>query len=161
MNPIHAGFFLVLPLLMGCTALNNAEPATMPQSGMISSLEELRAARSYWQNVGSDDYAFTLSRTCFCPSDWQGPFEVMVRDDAVVRVFQERRAVQAEELEELKIPTINDLYTLTETAFVEGAALVELEVDPETGAVRNLFIDRNSEIADEDISIEITNYRPR
>lgn len=156
-SPLSIAFLL----LAGCTALNGGKPTAIPQSGVISNLEELRAARSYWQNVGPDDYAFTLSRSCFCPSGWQGPFEVTVRAGVVTHVFQERRAVQEEELEDLNIPTINDLYALSDTAYVEGATLVELEVDPETGTVRSLFIDRDERIADEEIGITVTNYRPR
>lgn len=161
MNPIRTSFFVALLLIMGCAGLNSGELATIPQSGIISTHEELRAARAYWKSTGIDDYAFTFTRSCFCPPGWRGPFEVIVRNDAVARAFREQRAIQAEELEDLGIPTMNDLYALTDTAYVEGAALIEIEVDPESGAIRNLFIDRDERIADEEIGVAVTNYRPR
>lgn len=112
-------------------------------------------AAERWAEAGPDDYRMTLQRSCFCPSDWRGPFRVTVRDGAVVEATYDGAAVDAE-----RVVTAEALLALLRDAYVRGADRVDAFYDSEFGFPTRLYIDYSALLADEEVGYEVTAFEP-
>ena len=142
----------VLLSLGGCPAPAEVDPGPVvgPPVGAGPAAErspELDAARERWMAAGLDAYAFTLRRSCFCPSpDYTGPFEVTVRGGAIDTVRLDGATVDDE-----RGMTVDDLFDLLEDAYERGAVRVDADFDAELGYPTSLYVDYDQRIADEEI----------
>ncbi|OZC02061.1 DUF6174 domain-containing protein [Rubricoccus marinus] len=135
---------LVALTLAGC-AQTRVGPAT-----------NLAQARARWEASGADTYTMTLHRSCFCPEDYRGPFDVRVEDDAVASVQFQDQALPTD-----RVVTIDALFELLAEAYASGAARVDVTYDPELGFPATLYIDRNEMIADEEVGYTVTDVMLR
>jgi hypothetical protein len=103
--------------------------------------------------TGPDDYAYTLTVTCYCILP--GPLRVTVRDGEVAG---------AERLAETDLPdaegegtTLADLTALARRALRE-ADRVDVTYDPTYGYPTDLYIDWDEGIADEEVGYTVTDF---
>lgn len=146
---------VVLAPLAGCPVpvAPSAEDAPAPTGGAERS-PDLDAARERWQEAGFDAYQMTLQRSCFCPEDYRGPFEVTVRNGAVESATFNGTAVDAE-----RVLTVADLFDLLEDAYDQGAARVDVTFDDELGYPTSLYIDYNEQMADEEVGYTVSSVQ--
>jgi hypothetical protein len=130
-----------LLLLAGC----GAEPG--PE---LELAEEIAVQRAVWEAGRPARYRMILRHLCFCPPAAVGPVEVVVDGDTVTRrtYWTSGEAVDPSLAD--AFPTVAGLFDLLEGAVAGGADEVEVEWDPDTGAPRDLFIDYDTGVADEE-----------
>lgn len=112
---------------------------------------ELDAARERWAAAGYDAYQMTLHRSCFCPEDYRGPFEVTVQDGAVVEATFNGAPMDTE-----RVLTVDDLFALIEDAYSRDAEMVSVDYDPETGVPTRIQIDYSSQMVDEEVGYTVS-----
>ncbi len=112
--------------------------------------ELLGENRTKWQTQGATEYAFTFSRSCFCPPDYTRAAGLTVSAGRIIAAnyVDDGAAVAAEVIESYK--TINELFAAIEEAIATGAAQIDAEFDEELGFPKTLYIDQDVRIADEE-----------
>ncbi len=138
-------FVLVtVALLGGCSLLSGSrEPAALSE------------ARARWATAGADDYAMTFQRSCFCPEEYRGPFDVEVRDRAVVSV-----TLRDEPLPTDRALSVDGLFALISDAYEREAATVRVTYDAALGYPTHVAIDYDTQIADEEDGYTVSQLRP-
>jgi hypothetical protein len=128
-------------------------PADPTGPGAGDPEHSLAAARARWTAAGVDDYSYTLSRQCFCPPEFIGPFNVTVRDGAVRSVTREGAPVNTSQV---PIPTVPAIFDEIAAAIDAGAAEVRVEYDATLGYPTELWIDQDRMMADEETGYSIS-----
>jgi hypothetical protein len=120
-------------------------------------LRELDEARARWEALGLERYTIELSRGCFCPVEFVGPFRVMVADGRIESVEYAPGGPKGKPPAEATrfIPSVEGLFAEIEEANVTGAAEVRVTYDLETGVPTDIYIDQIAEAVDEEISYEV------
>ena len=134
---------LAVLLLAACT-----QTAPVSQSG--AGPESLDAARALWADAGFADYQMTLTRSCFCPEDFRGPFAVSVEDETVTEV-----EFQGRDLSTDRALTVEALFDLLQDAYDQGAARVDVTYHPTLGYPMSLYIDVSEMMADEEVGYTV------
>ncbi len=155
-------FVLLAAPFAGCLAPETASPtgvppeaeAPRPDGPAAPRSPDLDAARQRWADAGLDAYRMTLQRSCFCPEDYRGPFEVTVRDGAVASARFDGATVDPE-----RVVTVDGLFGLIEDAYERGAERVDVTFDPELGYPTELYIDVSSQMADEEVGYTVSDLR--
>ena len=104
------------------------------------------------------DYTYTISRNCFCPEEFRGPFNVTVLGGEISAATYEETA-QAVDLADHSIPTIVELFGLINDACTTPTAGLSVVYSAEMGYPEQLYIDQNECIADEETSYAISGFR--
>ena len=113
--------------------------------------DELAIARAMWTDAALGGYTMTITRSCFCPPEYRGPYTVAVDGGEVASVTYEGRPAEVGEP-----PTVDALFALLESAYAEGAARVDVTYHDELGYPLELWIDRDERLADEEIGYAIS-----
>jgi hypothetical protein len=127
--------------------------ATGPVDGPAGEPQSLQEARALWASAGGDDYAYTISRSCFCPPESTGPFEVTVRDGRIARATRAGSAVDAGQL---ALPTVEELFDQIAEAQRTGAAEVRVSYDDRLGYPAEIWIDVDRMMADEEVGYTVS-----
>lgn len=135
----------------------HAAPAPLDPVG--GGPQALTASRATWQAQRPADYRFTYTRTCFCPPQYRGPFEVTVRGGEVTDVAYKGEGEPVDRpLTEYQ--TVDDLFALIAEAYERDAARVDAAYDPATGQPTNIYIDYNEQMADEEVGFTVESVQP-
>lgn len=129
--------------------------------------EQLWTARhQQWQDASALNnhcYNMTLYRSCFCPPEWRGPWQVAIRDDVVVDVkpFNENNSAFVYDL----VKTMNQLFDTVYSECFEncpnsGADFCNIQYANQTDAsyIISMYIDISKMIADEEIGYSVSNF---
>ena len=152
---------LALALVISLAACAPAPPPpSVGSAGVAEGLPPgpngLDAARALWEEAGLDGYTMTVSRSCFCPPEYRGPFAVTVEDGETTGALYDGRPAEVGDP-----PTVEALFALLAEAYARGAARVDVTYDPALGYPTSLYIDRDERIADEEVGYEVTDLIPR
>ena len=98
------------------------------------------------------DYTYTISRNCFCPEEFRGPFVVTVRDGKFSSATYEGTTQPVDH----SIPTIAELFDLINDACTTPTAGLSVVYNDEMGYPESLYIDQNECIADEETSYMVS-----
>lgn len=121
--------------------------------------QRLAASRATWAAHRPDEYRFTYTVGCFCPSQYRGPFDVTVRGGAVSAVAYKGEGEPIDRpLAEYK--TVDDLFALLADAYARGAARVEATYDGVTGQPLTFYIDMDEQMADEEVGFTVEPVGP-
>ena len=113
--------------------------------------DELAIARAKWADAALDGYTMTITRSCFCPPEYRGPYRVVMDGGEAASVTYEGRPSDVGEP-----PSVDALFALLESAYAEGAARVDVTYHDELGYPIELYIDRDERLADEEIGYSIS-----
>ena len=156
MTKVLALALLALPALLLTLAGCNLLPLpTAPPQGDVAARALFQ--RGVWRSNGIDSYRFTVSRPCFCPTEWSGPFEVEVEDGQVVSVTRDGGVVGAEQAG--SIPrTIEAVFevVLENTT----ASKIEVTYDATFGFPSQVSVDPIANAADEEFGITVMGFEP-
>jgi hypothetical protein len=121
--------------------------------------QALATSRATWEMQRPGDYRFTYTRSCFCPPQVRGPFDVIVRSGAVADVAY---LGEGEPIDRplTEYQTIDDLFALIAEAYARDAARVDATYDPATGQPTELYIDYDEQMADEEVGFTAGLIRP-
>jgi hypothetical protein len=130
-------------------------PPAGPTDGPITGdpPQALETARARWDAAGVDDYSYTISRGCFCPPEFIGPFQVAVRDGAIVSATRDGAAVDTAQVQ---IPTVPAIFDEIAEAIEAGAAEVRVTYDATLGYPTDVWIDQDRMMADEEMGYAVT-----
>ena len=142
---------LVAFLVAACSVIPGA--STSPSDETLKTLAEHQAQ---WQAKAVDDYAFTIARQCFCPSN--DPIDITVVDGVIASAQKGGQPVQQADLAGL--PTsIGDLFAIVAAEAVTAASIA-VEWDPVFGFPASIQIDHVANAIDDEIGYTVTNFRP-
>ena len=126
---------------------------TLPGDGP----DDLARARARWQAADIDSYAYTIQRNCFCTEEYRGPFDVTAQNDRITSIKRNGQTVAGNPAE---VPTVDELFRLLAEAYAQGAAEVRVTYDTARGYPTEIWIDRNEQIADEEVGYTVTGLSP-
>ncbi len=116
--------------------------------------DALATNRARWERRGFASYELTLVRTCFCATI--EPVRIVVRDNSrVSTVFIGSGTPVPAELVPF-YPTITGLFDLLADAYRRKADQVDVRYDPELGYPQRIYIDYARNIADEEVTYEVS-----
>ena len=121
-----------------------------------SANSELERNEKLWQSQNLTNYDFTLERQCFCPEDWRGPVNIMVRNGKVTSVTYVSNGQTASAEKFGDVDTIEKLFGVIRDAyegknsFEQKAETVNVTYHPEKGYPLTILIDVSTMIADEE-----------
>lgn len=120
----------------------------------------LALALERWEQRGPADYRFDYQLSCFCHPAALRPLRVEVRARVVARATytDTDQAVPEEALAD--VPTIDDLLGRIVEAVEAGAYLVDASYDDRFGYPRDVFIDRDVRLADDEVGLEVSDFVP-
>lgn len=140
---------LLAGLSSGCASTKSPADAGEVLAG--ASIKDLNEAEARWNEVGSESYTVTLTRSCFCPPAMRGPFEVTVTEGEVTEALYEGAPVP----DASSIPTITVMFNQLREAYVQHAARVDVTYDAEWGYPVEIYIDQRERIADEEVGYSL------
>lgn len=117
---------VLLVLLAACTPAPAAQPAQHPSSQ--PSAEERR-----WQAAGMQSYRYDYEQQCFCAEERRQPVTVEVRDGRVARVVSRASGREVVQREDLRWPTIPELFARVAEARRNDVAPLTVAYDPRLG----------------------------
>lgn len=132
-----------------CTDLTGLGP--MAQSVLRHRLAQ---AEARWAAQGSDDYVVTLRRLCYCGEI--EPRRITVIDGVVtdVRIVGSDTALPEDQWQ--WYPSVTQLFAITREAIERPAHQLETLYDAESGFSTRVAIDWDMNIADEEVTFEVT-----
>ena len=103
-----------------------------------------------WEALGISDYAFTFTRSCFCPVDLFRPAEVVVRGGLIESVTYIDDGQPVDEGILPSYQTIDELFEMIADAIEQGAVTLDVTYDPDLHYPTSAYIDISEQIADEE-----------
>ncbi len=126
-----------------------------PTSGQRT---ELDAARARWQSAGLTSYRYTIARSCFCAAEVTRAVTVVVRAGAVAsRTYVDTGAEVAPSLAS-SFPTVDGLFAELEEAVSRRPTVMTAAYDTVDGHLLLVFIDFVANVADDEISLTLTEF---
>jgi hypothetical protein len=142
-------------LRFAATALLFAAISCGDATGPSRSTADLERARSRWRAQNLHTYAFELRRNCFCANTDR--LYVAVVSDAVVEVLD----LDTGQFVDVQLgETVDELFTFIQNAIDRPAYLIRAEYDPAQGVPTSIDYDGAAQIADDEMSIRVTNVHP-
>ena len=110
-----------------------------------------------WQSSQPQDYSFTLGRSGFIGGDARKPVDITVSGNTVIDAkFADGSAGTVPDFNQL---SIDDLFKTIGNALDNNAAEVRVSYNAETGIPESIFIDQDRRLADEELFLEISNFK--
>ena len=113
---------------------------------------QLDAAKAKWEAQGVDTYEYRFSNSCECLPATSGPIIITVFDGEVTSIRRPTDASGFPPRDGGPTPTIPELFETVQSAIEEGADAITVEYDAEAGFPTDIFIDWDSDLADEETS---------
>lgn len=144
---IHLAFALALA---ACTGSGSSTPEET----------ELEAAQAKFQTNMSGSYTFHSLRSCECTAETTREMRVTVTDGAITGAIyvDDESAVSPQTLQH--VMTIEETFEEIQSAIDENAHLITVEYDTELGFPTSVAIDYSAQLADEELSLLISNVVP-
>ncbi|MEM7326897.1 MAG: DUF6174 domain-containing protein [Actinomycetota bacterium] len=118
---------------------------------------DLAAARARFAAQGYTSYGMTIQRSCFCPLEYVGPFDVVVRNGELVSAVttdSDRRSVPLD----ARTLTVAGLFDSIEEGF--NSYRMEVDFDKRTGVPTRISIDRIAALMDDETTTTVWNFTP-
>ena len=121
---------------------------------------EMRANKEKWLSYGITDYKIEMQKICFCSEDAVRLmiFDVIDNNIKEVRYADTGEIVDAKNYGEDN--TVVGLFNLVEGAIAENPESISIIYDDRYGYIKQLSIDYQQHIADDEISIITSNMKP-
>ena len=114
-----------------------------------------------WERSGITDYDYTGAWSCFCPQEYLADVAVTVRGGVVTSVeFAGEEFTVVPPLPERFVP-VEELFALLQDAVTRNAARIEVSYDERYGYPRELFIDYDERMADEETRFVMSGFTLR
>ena len=114
---------------------------------------ELDAARELWAAQGPDAYTIVTKSLCFC-------LEEQWSDTVIDGVVTEHVALTDDVFADPGARPMILLFDAVQSAIDDDYVTLDLSFDPETGALRQFFVDIDEMIADEEYGVEVISVEP-
>ncbi len=128
----------------GSTTTSQPPPTAAPDQPEA----QLATARARWDDTGPDDYRMTLTELCFCP-------ETVWIETVVGGVVTSHEPGSDESFYDPGPRSMVDLFDEVQDIIDAGYAILELEFDPDTGALVRYWVDIEESMADEEHGVVV------
>lgn len=117
---------------------------------------ELESNREQFSQTMNGSYRFTWRRSCECTAETNAAVRITVQQGQIIQAFyvETEQLVSTDVLAQLK--TIEGVFDTIEEAYAEGAAAITVIYDPTTSFPASVGIDYSTQIADEELSLQIS-----
>lgn len=122
-------------------------------------LRRLQAHRELWERQKVRDYAYTVTRTCFCAPEMAGPVEVEVRGG---RTVSARYVSSGEPAEPQHFGSLDDVYDLFDTisrGLDEEPDEATIAYDARLGHPLSAHFDHDRYAKDEESGFRVESFR--
>lgn len=140
-----------------------------PPCGFDKTLHE--NMRMKWKEKQNNHYKFDFNWSCYCTEEMRQVVTLYVRYEKIYKIVkkeseQEISLAQNEGIEEssdkkavpMKYLSMTDLFTWVESELKKYPFSVSAEYTDETGFMSRIYIDKEKDIADEEIGFSATNF---
>lgn len=117
---------------------------------------ELSQARARWEASGVQSYSMTVQIGCFCPEEFRGPFEVTVDNGVLTEALYDGAPVR--DGVAIEFFTVDGLFDAV--ADLADSDRLNVTFDPETGIPTIIDADPQLTIADEEVSVTVSDFQP-
>lgn len=118
---------------------------------------EVAGHAARWELAGIDSYSFTITRACFCPPEFSGPFRVTVESGAVTAVTYEGQPVAGNTV--AGVPLTIDAVFVTLLSLGPEASLTGTW-DDTRGYPTDVSVDPIPNAVDDEFTIRIEDFEP-
>lgn len=152
---------LLFAALPACSVVS---PSTPPEGAAA-----VQANARKWAAANVRGYTFTYERQCFCTAETRGPFVVTVTNGQVASVRRLAGGMTSdgqpmagpEDTRPENRLRIEDFFALLTGAHRDGAAEVRAVYDARLGFPTSIWIDRDRQMADEEVGYQLSDLRRR
>jgi hypothetical protein len=122
----------------------------------VQPLDDATTNLNLWNEKKIENYSFSFKRVCFCPLEYVGPHQIVVKNGKISTVNgapynkAERYGV---------LYTIPELLQVIKENIDRKPVKQTLNFNPTYGYPTSVFFDFSEMIADEEIGYEITNFK--
>jgi hypothetical protein len=122
----------------------------------VQPLDDATTNLNLWNEKKIENYSFSFKRVCFCPLEYVGPHQIVVKNGKISTVNgapynkAERYGVMY---------TIPELLQVIKENIDKKPVKQTLNFNPTYGYPTSVFFDFSEMIADEEIGYEITNFK--
>ncbi|HEX8359719.1 MAG TPA: DUF6174 domain-containing protein [Longimicrobium sp.] len=148
MRPSLRTLCFALLVLAGCTRTPIADA---PDAGESPQAQQ-------WESRRMDDYRFDFEQQCFCLREQTLPVTIEVRDGRVARVVVRTTGQDLTGRENLRWPTVPELFRLVDQARQSGTEPLVVRYDEQLRYPT--YIEAGSLAADAGVIYRATNLRP-
>jgi len=120
----------------------------------------LTAARTRWTNQLPTTYSFTWMQGCECIGDMTRPMRISVTSGQITSaVFVDDQRAVGEPVRGYLV-TIDGVFDKIQAAIDQDAAGITVAYDPARGYPTSVFVDYSRTVADEELSLQISDFAP-
>jgi len=142
---------LLAPALAACSLLPLPTPGPGGEVARVAAEQ-----RSFWRSQGLDSYTFAITRLCFCPPEWSGPFMVTVVDGVTTLVTYEGAPAPVANVEHIP-KTIEAVFDLL---VASAATTKDVTYDPVFGFPASYSVDPIVNAVDDEFAITVSDFDP-
>ncbi len=135
-------------LLLFCLSLWGCET--------VQPLDDATTNLNLWNEKKIENYSFSFKRICFCPLEYVGPNQIVVKNG---KIFIVNGAPYNKEERYGVMYTIPELLQVIKENIDRKPVKQTLNFNPTYGYPTSVFFDFSEMIADEEIGYEITNFK--
>jgi len=153
-------------LLSACAHSQSDELLTNPdevsiEAKQVQNTEErkiLDQQYSTWKEKSSTHYSFTWQNSCYCPEEYNSPIRVKVLNGNIThaKYVKNNQEVNMDVKQSLK--TIEQVFAVIDK-YIDTADKLSINYSEEYSIPLEIFIDRDFQMADEEVRITISDYR--
>ena len=143
---------------------NKVNETVAPESTKATSNDiasEIQKNREKWMSHGISDYEIEMQKICYCIPEVvrMMVFEVETNKVEAVRYADTGKDVDPQHYGDFN--TIEGMFSFVEQALEKNPAVLSISYDDKYGYIKELSVDFEENIADDEISIIASNMRPR
>lgn len=144
---------------MNTRLLSASDSSAINAGFVVNNASTLAVNRARWNdNNGGENgrYAYTIQYNGFTAPDYRRPIKVLVENGQPSKMIygDDGSAVPAER--QASVKSINDLFDLVQNAYDNNAERVDVSYDTMYGYPTSIYIDRSSQIADEEAGYTVS-----
>lgn len=134
-------------------AAQTASSATAPAA---QTSEQLARDKQLWLDAGIHDYAFTLSRHCYCIPEEK--ILVVVKNDAIASATFTPSGKTLDPERAKSLPTVSSLFATLEENLARPMAKSSWSANAETHHLEKIFIEINSMVSDASYGYSLSDF---
>ncbi len=119
--------------------------------------EALNENRAKWNDAGVSSYVFQLARSCFCLVE--EPIVVTVTNGVVTSAFFTPSGVMLAQDRMASLRTVDGFFGFVQEAIDRDVDELVVSYDATYGFPDDIFVNEGFELADDEISYNITNFQ--
>ncbi|WP_341529713.1 DUF6174 domain-containing protein [Nostoc sp. UHCC 0302] len=161
--PIIASAGLLISLSLNVPVMSQlpiqvAESTTESSTITKSDIQQYKKNRRLWNQQNILNYDYTYTNGCFCVEEARGPVVIQVRNGKTTSVTFKGQPVSNPEFFQ-KYDTVRKLFNVINQAIAHRAYKVDVQYDPTFGYPTQITIDKDAQLADEEIYIGISDFK--